>query len=397
MERQPWYDLIERRLAAQWGRILAARRRLHAHPELSFEEVETTRFLARTLDRAGISYSPGPLETGLVAEIGSDERVIGLRADIDAINVQEESDLPFSSRSPGKMHACGHDGHTAILLGTALILKGVEDRLPGRVRMVFQPAEESNPSGGRLMVERGFLDRSPRMEELYALHLQPSLPLGRVGVKAGTMMASSDGITLRLLGKGGHAATPHEAVDAIALSAQVIDALQYLVSRRLNPVRPVVLSFGIIKGGTRHSVIASEVELRGTLRCVDGETRERALELIRQTVQSVAAGFGGAAEVAVQPAQPVTRNHPLCVERVARATAKALGTEGLVMMEDPTMTAEDFSRYAERMPAAIFWLGAGVGDSPAPLHSSRMVFPEEAMAAGVRVFAQLVADFFDLS
>ncbi len=397
MESQPWSDLIERGLAAQWETIVAARRHLHAHPELSFEEVETTRFLARTLDQAGISCHPGPLDTGLVADVGSGERTIGLRADIDAINVQEESDLPFSSRAPGKMHACGHDGHAAILLGTALVLKGVEDRLRGRVRMVFQPAEEANPSGGRMMVERGFLDESPRMEELYALHLQPSLPLGRVGVKAGTMMASSDGITLRLLGKGGHAATPHEAVDAIALAAQVIDALQYLVSRRLNPVRPVVLSFGIIQGGTRHSVIASEVELRGTLRCVDGETRERALDLIRQTAQSVATGFGGAAELTVQPAQPVTRNHSHCVARVARAATKALGHEGLVMLEDPAMTAEDFSRFAERLPAAIFWLGAGVGDNPSPLHSSRMVFPDEAMAAGVRVFAQLVADFFDLS
>jgi amidohydrolase len=377
--------------------IVAARRHLHAHPELSFEEVETTRFLAGALDQAGISHGPGPLETGLVAEIGGGERTIGLRADIDAINVQEESGLPFSSRFPGKMHACGHDGHAAILLGTALILKEVEDRLPGRVRMVFQPAEEANPSGGRLMIERGFLDQSPPMEELYALHLQPSLPVGMVGVKTGTMMASADGISVRLLGKGGHAAAPHEAVDAIAMSAQVIDALQYLVSRRLNPVRPVVLSFGIIQGGTRHSVIASEVVLKGTLRCVDGETRERALELIRQTVESVATGFGGAAELTVQPSQPVTRNHPLCVERVVRAAGKALGSNGLMMLENPAMTAEDFSRFAERVPAAIFWLGAGVGDNPAPLHSSRMVFPEEAMAAGVRVFAHLVADFFNLS
>jgi len=396
METRTWAEAVESGIADHWEMIIALQRHIHSHPELSFEEVETTKLVAQTLESARIAYRLGPLETGLVAEIGRQGPILGLRADMDAINVQEETGLPFSSRFPGKMHACGHDGHTAILLGTALVLRQLEDRLPGTVRLVFQPAEEANPSGARLMAERGFLDRELKMEEIYALHLQPALPLGSIGVKPGVMMASSDSINLRLLGRGGHAATPHQTVDAIALSAQVINALQYLVSRRLNPVRPVVLSFGIIRGGTRHSVIAGEVELRGTLRCVDAETRERALQLIQQTTRSVAAALGGAAEVEVLPAQPVTTNHPQCVDRVVRAATNALGADSVVRLQDPFMTAEDFSRFAERMPAALFWLGAGQGEAPAPLHSPQMTFPDGAMAAGVRVFAHLVADFFGI-
>ncbi|HEX9006072.1 MAG TPA: M20 family metallopeptidase [Bacteroidota bacterium] len=375
---------------------MSTRRRLHAYPELSFEEVETTRHISSVLKRAGVRHAFGPVETGLIAEVGSGDVVLGLRADIDAINVQEDTGLPFSSRVQGKMHACGHDAHTAMLLGTALVLADLQDRLPGRVRLIFQPAEEANPSGGRLMVERGFLDQEPKITELYALHLQPSLPAGSIGVRAGTLLASSDGIDLRILGRSGHAATPHEAVDAIALSAQVINALQSVVSRCLNPTRPVVLSFGVIRGGTRHSVIASEVELLGTLRCTDSDTRKRALGLIHQVAESVAAGFGGSALVTVRPSQPVTLNDAGCVERVVRAATAALGVNSVVRMEEPFMGAEDFSRFAEQVPAAISWLGTRVGDSAAPLHSPKMIFPEEIMGDGIRLFAQLVADFFDL-
>lgn len=396
-EDRSWARQVAEGIDRHWDQVVSTRRCLHAHPELSFEEVETTRHISSVLERAGIRHSLGPLETGLVAEVGSGEVVLGLRADIDAINVQEDTGVPFSSQFPGKMHACGHDAHTAMLLGTALVLRDLQNRLPGRVRLIFQPAEEANPSGGRLMVEKGFLDQEPKMRELYALHLQPSLPLGSIGVKAGTFLASSDGIDLRILGRSGHAATPHEAVDAIALSAQVINALQSVVSRCLNPMRPVVLSFGIIRGGTRHSVIASQVELLGTLRCIDSETRERALALIPQVAQSVAAGFGGAVEVTVRPSQPVTRNDADCVERVVRAATAALGANSIVRMEEATMGAEDFSRFAERVPAAISWLGTRVGDEAAPLHSPKMSFPEEAMISGIRLFAHIVADFFGLS
>lgn len=397
MSERAWGEMVEEAISRHWADLIAARRHIHAHPELSFEEVETTNYLVQSLDQAGIPYRRGPLETGLVAEIGSGQRVLGLRADIDAINVREETGLPFSSQVAGRMHACGHDGHATILLGTALILNKFRDRLPGRVRLIFQPGEEANPSGARLMVERGFLEWEPRMEEIYALHLQPALPSGTVGIKSGVMMASSDGITLRILGRGGHAATPHLAVDAIALSAQIINALQYVVSRRLDPVQPVVLSFGIIRGGTRHSVIAAEVEIAGTLRCVDINTRSRALELIRETAQSVATGYGGTAELSVHPSQPVTRNSPVCVDRVERVAVAALGAERLRRLEHPWMTAEDFNRFADVVPGALFWLGTGVGDNPAPLHSAKMVFPEEVMAVGIRLFSFLAASFFGIT
>jgi len=393
---ETWLRLVEASIARHWNRIVATRRYIHAHPELGFEEVETTQHIAEVLGHAGIPYRLGPLATGLVAEIGSGQATIGLRADIDAISLQEETGLPFSSQAPGKMHACGHDGHAAMLLGTALVLQDLSDRLPGRVRLIFQPAEEANPSGGRLMVESGFLDEEPKIHELYALHLQPSLPFGMVGVKPGVFLASSDAIDLRIRGRSGHAATPQDTVDAIVLSAHVVVALQSLITRRLNPTRPVVLSFGIIRGGTRHSVIAAEVELFGTLRCIDHETRERVLELIPQVAKSVAAGFGGSAEVCVRPSQPVTVNNHQCVERISRAALAALGTGSVVRMDEALMGAEDFSRFAERVPAAIAWLGTRVRDQDPPLHSSKMTFPEEVMALGVRLFCQLVADFFGI-
>lgn len=382
---------------AELDTLVSIRRHLHAHPELSHQEYATTDYIAGVLESWQIPHRRSLLPTGAIATLGAGGgRAVMLRADVDALNIQEANAVPYRSRHDGVMHACGHDGHTAILLGAARLLSRLlpELGLPGTVRLLFQPAEESPaPSGAQKLIEAGLFRDHPA-DEVYGLHLWPWLPAGVAATKPGPIMAASDGLHLTVSGRSGHAGRPHDAADAVAITAHVLTALQYLTDRRVDPLRPVAVTFGKIQGGTRHSIVAQSVEAWGTLRTLDDETRAHMHRLLPETAAGVAAALGGGAELRILPSQPVTENDPACAERALRAAAGALGAAGAVRLLEGALTAEDFSRLCREVPGAFLWLGAGwPGDRPSyPLHHPQFDFPEEVLAHGTALMTLLALD-----
>ncbi|MGH7265921.1 MAG: M20 metallopeptidase family protein, partial [Candidatus Rokuibacteriota bacterium] len=314
--------------------------------------------------------------------------------DLDALPIAEQTGLPFASRRPGVMHACGHDAHTAILVGVALALHGARAALPGAVRCIFQPAEELEPLGGREVVRAGCLDGAGAV---LALHVDPTLPAGRIGVRSGPLMACADTLTVTLRGRGSHGAFPHLGVDAIAVAAAVVQELQKIPSRRIDPLEPVVLTIGTIRGGTRSNIVADEVVLEGTVRTLDEGLRGAIREMIRDVVQGVARAHGAAGVVAVVPGEPVLRNDPAVTALVREAGAAVLGPAGVVDIPRPEMVAEDFAFYVERAPGAMFRLGVK-NDARRivhPLHDARFDLDEAALAVGAAVFLEAARRFLE--
>ena len=311
-----------RRLAAagfpEWQRI---RRHIHAHPELSFKEVETAAFISQQLTAWGIPHQTGVAGTGITGILeGKNKggRCIAIRAELDALPIVEQNnDAPYRSRHEGLMHACGHDVHSTCLLGVLYILQQLKDAWSGQIKFIFQPGEEQHPGGGSIMIAGGVLE-NPKVDAILGLHVYPTLPAGTVGFRAGQYMASTDEIHIVIRGKGGHAALPHQTIDPIAISAQVITALQQVVSRKSNPVSPSVLSFGMIAGGTVNNVIPDTVTLAGTLRTMDEAWRQTAHDLIETIVHNICSAFGATAEIDIPKGYPSLFNDPV-VYRCGRA------------------------------------------------------------------------------
>lgn len=277
-------QLIQQRSKEILEEVVAIRRHLHQHPELSFQEFETSAFVQNKLNEYGISFQSGIVETGIVALIRSEQptsHCIALRADLDALPIKEMNEVPYCSQNEGLMHACGHDAHTSMLLGAAKIINENRDKLKADVKLIFQPGEEKLPGGAKLMIEAGVLE-DPKVSEIYALHVFPELEVGKVGLKAGMYMASTDEIFITVHGKGGHGAMPHQNIDPIYISAQLITSLQQIVSRKCPPTIPCVLSFGRIEGLGATNVIPDKVELQGTFRTMNEEWRKKAHDLIRK-------------------------------------------------------------------------------------------------------------------
>jgi amidohydrolase len=374
----------------------AVRRALHEAPELSHEEVESARLVRRELAAAGVVEIAPVAGTGLVATIrgGRPGPTLALRADLDALPIAERTGLPFASRRPGVMHACGHDAHTAILVGVALALHAERAALPGAVRCIFQPAEEQEPLGGREVVRAGCLDGAGAV---LALHADPTLPAGRIGVREGALMACADTLAVTLRGRGSHGAFPHLGVDAIAVAAAVVQELQKIPSRRIDPLEPVVLTIGTIRGGTRSNIVADEVVLEGTVRTLDEGLRGAIREMIRDVVQGVAGAHGAEGLVTVVPGEPVLRNDPAVTALLREAGAAVLGPAGVVDVPRPEMVGEDFAFYVERVPGAMFRLGVrnearGIVH---PLHDARFDLDEAALAAGAAVFLEAARRFLE--
>lgn len=375
-------------------RMRAVRRALHAAPELSHEEVESARLVRRELEASGVAELTTVAGTGLMATIGGGRPgpTLVLRADLDALPIDEQTGLLFASRRRGVMHACGHDAHTAILVGVALALQAERATLPGTVRCIFQPAEELEPLGGREVVGAGCLDGA---DAVLALHVDPTLPVGRIGVRDGPLMACADSLVIRLHGRGSHGAFPHLGVDTVAVAAAVIQELQKIVSRRVDPLEPVVLTIGTIRGGTRPNILAHEVVLEGTVRTLDEGLRAAIRETIREVVRGVAAAHGADGVVEVIPGEPVLRNHPAVTALVREAAAVVLGPEGIVEIARPEMVGEDFAFYVERVPGAMFRLGVrnAARQIVHPLHDSRFDLDEGALAVGAAVFLEAARRF----
>ncbi len=369
-----------------YEQLVAIRRQLHAHPELSHEELETTAAIRGWLDEAGIRIADYPLRTGVVAEVGGlrGGPVIAIRADIDALPVQEETGLQFASRVPGKMHACGHDFHTAAVLGAALLLKKREAELEGTVRFLFQPAEEK-AKGASQVIASGALEG---VKAVFGLHNKPDLPVGTIGIKAGPLMAAADGFIVEVKGLGTHAAVPEAGIDPIVASAHIITALQSIVSRNVGALDGAVVSVTRLNSGTAWNVIADQAVFDGTLRTFDEKVRTKVRERFEQIVTGVGAALGAQARVSWLDGPPAVVND----RRWSEAAAAVANSIGLHVVEPmPSPAGEDFSFYLQHVPGSFFFLGTS---GPQEWHHPAFDVDERALPIGASFFAALAVDAF---
>lgn len=361
--------------------IINWRRTLHKNPELSFREYETSAFIQQQLANMGIPFRV-LAETGVVAHIGKGDRCIALRADIDALPIQEETDVPFASQNPGVMHACGHDAHTAMLLGAAQILKQQEHSLNGVIKLIFQPGEEKIPGGASIMIREGVLE-DPVPEIILGQHVNPAAPVGNASFVAGRMMASADELYWTIHGRSGHAAQPHLSVDPIVIAAHLVTQLQTIISRNLNPFEPGVLSVTSFHGGTVTNIIPEAVEMMGTLRSMNLEWREDAISRIENYSRLLATTMGGSCDVNVLRGYPPLINDEQTTIFARDAASDLLGHSNVTPFE-PKMWGEDFAYYAQKIPACFWMLGIRsphVEETPG-LHNCRFVVDENALHIG---------------
>jgi amidohydrolase len=383
-------------IANEWPGLRDFRRDLHAHPELAYQEQRTSRRVQEELSKLGIAFKAGLAGgTGVVAHLpasdGSGGGAIGLRADMDALPIDEQTGVPYASRTPGVMHACGHDGHTAILLGAARVLSRVHRPRP--VTLVFQPAEEGGGGADRLCQE-GVLDGAvigPKVERMYGLHGGPDYALGTVASRPGPLLASTDEIDITVRGVQCHGAYPHYGRDAITAAGHIIVALQTVVSRNVGPSDSVVVSLGMIHAGSATNVIPERVHMMGTIRSLTPQTRELARRRVREIAENTARALGCEADVTLDEGYPVTFNDPGQTDAWFDLARRTLGPERVVLVAHPTMGGEDFSYYARRVPAVFFWLGLKrpAQDRFPTLHQPDFDFNDDAIPTGVEMFVRL--------
>lgn len=383
---------INNRIAAFQDDMTAWRRDIHAHPELGFEEKRTSDIVATKLAEFGIAVHRGLGGTGVVGTLtglgtGSG-RTIGLRADMDALPMPEANDFDHASRHAGKMHACGHDGHTTMLLGAARYLAETRN-FDGTVHFIFQPAEEGL-GGAKRMIDDGLFQQFD-CEQVYGLHNWPELPAGRIAVHPGPVMAAANQFEIHVTGHGAHAAMPHRGIDPVLVSAHIVTAAQSLVSRGTNPAESAVVSITVVEAGTAANVIPDSARMRGTMRTFSEENHSRIQEQFGRLVTSIAEGLGATAELRFRPGYPATVNSEPEARIAAAAAAKVVGEENVVWAPDPTMAAEDFGYMLKERPGAYIWLGHGghLGSS-CRLHNPHYDFNDAILTTGASYWASLV-------
>ncbi|PLZ06209.1 M20 family metallopeptidase [Fischerella thermalis] len=369
-------------------RLIEIRRHIHSHPELSGQEYQTAAFVAGVLSSSGLHVQEGVGKTGVIGELqgtGEDKRILAIRTDMDALPIQERSGLEFASRIEGIMHACGHDVHTTVGLGTAMILAQIAEEISGKVRFLFQPAEEI-AQGASWMVADGAMDQ---VSGILGVHVFPSIPAGSIGVRYGALTAAADDLEIIIMGESGHGARPHEAIDAIWIASQVITTLQQAISRTQNPLRPVVLSIGKINGGRAPNIIADKVQLLGTVRSLHPETRANLPNWIERIVASVCNSYGAKYQVNYRQGIPSVQNDYFLTQLLQSSAEEAWGSDRVQVLPEPSLGAEDFSVYLERSPGSMFRLGVGFKDRVInyPLHHPQFEIDESAIVTGVVTMA----------
>lgn len=373
--------------------VVELRHELHQHPELCYQEQWTSQRIQRFLTDHGVEFQSGLAGgTGIVATIGRGEKVIALRADMDALAICENSGVPYASKTEGMMHACGHDGHTACLCGTAAMLKAMEDQLNVTVKLIFQPAEESG-AGALKMVQDGALNG---VDAIFGLHGWPALETGKVAVRSGPTMAIACPFQLTIGGESCHGSQPHLGIDPILAASHIVVALQSIVSREMNPLEPVVVSIGRIQAGLANNIIPQTAVMEGTLRTYSESVKETALKSIQRIASNTAKAFRASATLSVDDSlvYPPVSNPLKQTDFVKETVLETLGESALAMMEEPSMGAEDFSYYLKEIPGCYFFLGIKRKDgSTAPLHNERFDFDDEALSVGISVFTGLVSRF----
>jgi amidohydrolase len=373
--------------------VIAIRRHLHAHPELSFEEYETGKYIAGLLKTWGIPHQYPFSGTGVVALIEGGKGpgpVVALRADIDALPIEEKNEVSYCSQNQGVMHACGHDVHSSSLLGTAKILWDLRGQFAGSVKLIFQPGEEKAPGGASIMIKDGVL-KNPAPAHIFGQHVHPPLAAGKIGIRPGLYMASADELYLTVTGRGGHGALPQDTVDPIVITAQIITALQTLVSRQANPTLPSVLTFGhIASTGGATNIIPNEVKLKGTFRTMDEKWRADALQRLQKMASGIAAALGGSAQLDILHGYPFLHNDESLTTRATNYAREYMGPENVVELPI-RMTSEDFSYYSQEIPACFYRLGTG---NPArgitsPVHTNTFDVDEECLLHSTGLMAWL--------
>jgi amidohydrolase len=387
-----------RQLAKQYAtETIDIRRYLHAHPELSYKEFETSAFVQEKLKSLGIPYEIKATTgvVGLIKGKNPSKRIIALRADMDALPIKEENPIPYKSQNEGVMHACGHDAHTSILLGASKILQELKSEWEGTVKLIFQPGEERNPGGASLLIKEGVL-HDPQPQAIFGLHVHPGLEIGKFSFRGGPSMASADEIFITVRGKGGHAASPHLTTDTILVASHIVVALQQVISRNKNPFTPSVLTISSFQGGYTTNVIPSEVKLMGTFRTIDETWRFQAHKLIHRICNGVAQAMGAEIEVLVDVGYPVVNNDEILYPIARKKAEEFIGKENVEETE-LRMGAEDFGYYTQEIPGCFYRLGVmnvakGITSG---VHTPTFNIDESAIEKGMGMMAWLGASIYD--
>ncbi len=377
--------------------LIGIRREIHMYPELGFEEVKTSRLISEWLERFGLEVQKGVAGTGVIGLLRgkSQGKTVAIRADMDALPIEELNEVPYASKIKGKMHACGHDAHVTILLGVARIFSSLRDQIKGNIKWIFQPAEEGG-GGGKRMVEEGVLE-NPRVDAIFGAHVFPQIEIGKVGICKGKALASADRFIIKLIGQSGHAASPHLAKDPILAAGHLITQIHSIVSREVDPLESAVITIGKVSGGTAFNIIPDEVELLGTVRALSPEIQEKMKKRIEEAVRGVTQTFGMRYDFEYEYGYPVLINEPEMIQLVASACAKGIGEENIVEVP-PSMGAEDFAFYLEKVPGAFFRLGIRNESKGVvhPYHNSRFDIDEDVLPFGVEMFIRIVDRFLEL-
>ena len=380
------FEGLQQEIEENFGeKIIALRRDIHREPELGFDTGKTAEKVLAALEGLPLDVETGVAENGIVATLEGegDGPTVALRADMDALPILEDTGLPFASETEGKMHACGHDGHTSMLVGAAHALSGRRDQLDGKVKFIFQPAEEGG-GGGKVMVDEGVADG---VSSIFALHLWPGLPFGKIATKAGPIMAAADAFEMEVKATGSHGAMPHLGSDAISIAAQIVTALQTIVSREVDPVEPAVLTVGEIGAGTAFNVIPDKAHLGGTVRTLNADLREEMPRRMEELARGIAKGMRGDVDLDYTFSYPVTVNHEAVANLALDVAEDLFGGESVLELSSPSMGAEDFSYFLESLPGAFIWLG--IGEDASGLHTPRFAFDETILPRGSALLSAL--------
>ncbi len=377
-------------------KVITVRRDIHKHPELSGQEVRTKSLVKGILEIEGFKITEFEDHNGLVADLVVDEKkpFVAIRADMDALPIEERTGKPYASEVKGVMHACGHDAHTAIAVGVALAMAQFRNELTGNIRFIFQPAEEINEGGSEELIRDGALEN---VKAIFGLHVYPYLSTGQIGYKYGVMMASADTFTIEIFGKSAHGARPHEGVDAILTASMCVNSLNHIISRRIDPLHPAVISLGTIEGGTAPNIICDHVKLTGTVRTVNEGVRKKIPLMMEDSVKGITHSMGAKYKFSYEFGQPELINDDAMVDLLVQEAKKILGEENVVDLKDPVMGGEDFSRYLQIVPGAFFRLGVCNPQKGTCVsqHHPKFDVDEDALPIGMKILAAVAIEVMD--
>ncbi len=374
-------------------KLIEIRRYLHQHPELGFSEFETRKYIKNILIDLGLDVTE-IAKTGLVGILkgGENGKTVAIRADMDALPIYELNDVEYKSLYDGRMHACGHDVHMALAIGTAIVLSEIKDYIKGNIKFIFQPAEETT-GGAKLMINEGVLD-NPKVDYIIGGHVWPSIPAGKIGMKSGPIMGSSDFIEIKVIGKGGHAAKPHNTIDPIIIGCEIINAFQKIISRQIDPAEQVVISMCKFESGSGFNIIPNETVIKGTVRTLNEKIRESMPKKMEDIIEGIVKPYGANYEFKYIKNYPVTNNHENITDYIKKSVEKIMGKENVVNIEKASLTGEDFSYFLREIPGTFIWVGVKNEKNGIvyDLHHPQFDIDEYALSSGVKVYSQAIMD-----